>query len=83
MVAASLPSPPCPKYLILMIFLVCLCKLSCKAGKKKKKQPNILGTTLCLALHKGKGVSLGSKIISASQGLTWAGKEDAVHPQAG
>lgn len=82
MVAASLPSPPCPKYLILVIFFVCLCKLSCKVGKNKK-QPNILGTTLCLALHKGKGVSLGSKIISASQGLTWAGKEDAVHPQAG
>ena len=64
--------------MILIFFLVDLCKLLCKTRKKKL---SVLRTTLCPALGNGTGVSLGSKIISASWGLTWAAKEDAVLPQ--
>lgn len=76
----SLPSPLSHEYLILLIFfLVEVCKLPRKTGKNKA---SVLGTTLRLALGKGTGVSLGSKMVSASRGLTWAGREDAALAQA-
>lgn len=50
-------------------------------AKLEKIKLSVLETALCPVLGRGTGVSLGSKIVSASRSLRWAGKEDAVLPQ--
>lgn len=75
----SLPNLPSPEYLMILIFFLWIfVSYRAKMGKIKR---SVVETTLCPALGKGTGASLGSKIVSASRGLTWAGKENAVLPQ--